>query len=122
MKQEMDNLIDNALRFTEAGGNIHCSVHDSQDNAEIVVADTGIGIPKTELTKVFERFHRLQREVDERRKGSGLGLAIVRGLVEEMQGRIRAISGEGEPGTRIEIQLPRIEERQEPDEEGAVHR
>ena len=130
LQRIMDNLIDNALRFTKSGGKIRCSVRDSLDNAEIVVADTGIGIPKTELTKVFERFHRLQREVEQQRKGSGLGLAIVRGLVEEMQGRIRAISGEGQPGTRIEIQLPTVgqraveqravEQRADRDEEGAV--
>ncbi|MEM6796646.1 MAG: ATP-binding protein, partial [Acidobacteriota bacterium] len=80
-----------------------------------VVADTGIGIPKTELTKVFERFHRLQREVENRRKGSGLGLAIVRGLVGEMRGRIRAFSGDGEPGTRFEIHLPQVERKSERD-------
>ncbi|MEM1180225.1 MAG: HAMP domain-containing sensor histidine kinase [Acidobacteriota bacterium] len=107
----MDNLIDNAIRFTDAGGDILCSVHDLHDDVHIVVADTGIGIPKTELTKVFDRFHRLQREIDSRRKGTGLGLAIVRGLVREMRGRIRAFSGDGEPGTRFEIHLPHAETR-----------
>ncbi|MEM8997353.1 MAG: HAMP domain-containing sensor histidine kinase [Acidobacteriota bacterium] len=107
----MDNLIDNAIRFTEPGGDIVCTVRDRHDDVEIIVADTGIGIPKTELTKVFDRFHRLQREIDSRRKGTGLGLAIVRGLVREMRGRIRAFSGDGEPGTRFEIHLPQAETR-----------
>ncbi len=106
----MDNLISNAVRFTEPGGEILCSVTDRLDSAEIVVADTGIGIPKTELTKIFERFHRLQREIDSRRKGTGLGLAIVRALVHEMRGRVRAVSGDGEPGTRFEIHLPQLED------------
>jgi signal transduction histidine kinase len=119
LQRIMDNLIDNALRFTEADGQIVCQVRDRQSDAEIVVADTGVGIPKTELTRIFERFHRLQREVDQRRKGTGLGLAIVRGLVEEMRGRIRAFSGDGEPGTRFEIHLPQMSRsRHAPDDDG----
>ena len=106
----LDNLIDNALRFTHAGGRILLRVSDRDDDAEIVVSDDGVGIPKTELTRVFDRFHRLQREVDERRKGTGLGLNIVRGLVQELRGKIRAISGDGEPGTRFEIRLPKAED------------
>lgn len=108
LQRVMDNLISNALRFTDDGGTIECSVRDLSEQTEIVVADNGIGIPKTELTKIFERFHRLQRDVDEQRKGTGLGLAIVRGLVEEMRGRVKAVSSEEQPGTRIEIQLPQV--------------
>ena len=107
LQRILDNLVDNALRFTHAGGRILLRVSDRDDETELVVSDDGVGIPKTELTRVFDRFHRLQREVDERRKGTGLGLHIVRGLVEELRGKIRAISGDGEPGTRFEIRLPR---------------
>lgn len=107
LQRILDNLIDNALRFTHAGGRILLKVTDRGEDAEIVVSDDGVGIPKTELTKVFDRFHRLQREVDEKRKGTGLGLSIVRGLVQELRGKIRAISGDGEPGTRFEIRLPK---------------
>lgn len=106
LQRIMDNLIDNAIRFTGKGGTILCQVRDRLGDTEIVVADNGVGIPKNELTKVFDVFYRLQREVEGRRKGTGLGLAIVRGLVEQMRGRVRAISGDGEPGTRIEIRLP----------------
>lgn len=106
LQRIMDNLIDNAIRFTGKGGRILCQVRDRLGDTEIIVADNGVGIPKPELTKVFDVFYRLQREVEGRRKGTGLGLAIVRGLVEQMRGRVRAISGEGEPGTRIEIRLP----------------
>lgn len=106
LQRILDNLIDNAIRFTGKGGQILCQVRDRLGDTEIIVADNGVGIPKTELTKVFDVFYRLQREVEGRRKGTGLGLAIVRGLVQQMRGRVRAISGEGEPGTRIEISLP----------------
>lgn len=109
LQRIMDNLISNALRFTEAGGQILCQVRDSLGGAEIVVADTGIGIPHGELPKIFDRFYRLRREIGQRGKGTGLGLAIVRGLVEELRGRIRAISSEGEPGTRFEIRLPQVD-------------
>ena len=75
---------------------------------EIVVADDGIGIPKPELPKIFDRFYRLSREIGNRRRGTGLGLSIVRGLVEDMRGTIRALSGDDQPGTRFEIRLPRV--------------
>lgn len=110
LQRILDNLIDNALRFTSAGDRILCKVRDMGRHIEIVVADTGVGIPKRELPKIFDRFYRLRREIGETRKrGTGLGLAIVRGLVEEMNGRIRAVSGDQEPGTRFEIQLPQLE-------------
>ena len=107
----MDNLISNALRFTAAGDRILCQVRDGVSEAEIVVADTGVGIPRRDLSKIFDRFYRLRREIDQRRsahRGTGLGLAIVRGLVEEMRGRIRAVSSEDRPGTRFEIHLPKV--------------
>ena len=104
----LDNLVDNALRFTAAGGRITVRVRDLVTMAEIVVADNGVGIPKRELPRIFDRFYRLRREIGgTRRRGTGLGLAIVRSLVEEMGGKIRAFSPEDEPGTRFEIRLPR---------------
>ncbi len=108
LQRIMDNLIDNALRFTAEGGKIRCQVHDRVSAAEIVVADDGIGIPKRELPKIFDRFYRLSREIGNRRRGTGLGLSIVRGLVEDMRGTIRALSGDDQPGTRFEIRLPRV--------------
>lgn len=106
LQRVMDNLIDNALRFTEAGGHIICMVRDRRGTAEIIVADTGIGIPKRELGKIFDRFYRLSREIGGRRHGTGLGLSIVQNLVTEMRGQIRAVSPENQPGTRFEIRLP----------------
>lgn len=107
LQRVMDNLIDNALRFTRAGGEVRCEVRDAPDGTEIVVADDGVGIPKRELARIFDRFYRLSREIAGRRKGTGLGLSIVRTLVQEMRGTIRAVSQHGEPGSRFEITLPR---------------
>ncbi|MCP4656822.1 MAG: HAMP domain-containing histidine kinase [bacterium] len=109
LRRIMDNLIDNAVRFTDAGGRIRCKVHDGRQVTEIVVADTGIGIPKRELTRIFDRFYQLRREIGNRRRGTGLGLAIVRALVEDMRGHIRAVSPDDQPGTRFEIQLPQVQ-------------
>lgn len=106
LQRVMDNLIDNAVRFTHKGGRILCLVRDGDDNAEIVVADNGVGIPRGEHRKIFDRFYRLRREIGDRRRGTGLGLWIVRDLVNRMRGTIRAVSSEHEPGTRFEIQLP----------------
>ena len=108
LQRILDNLIDNALRFTAEGGKILCQVRDGGSEAEIIVADDGIGIPKRELPKIFDRFYRLSREIGNRRRGTGLGLSIVRGLVEDMRGTIRALSTDGQPGTRFEIHLPRV--------------
>ena len=108
LQRIMDNLIDNALRFTAAGGSIRCCVRDGGSEAEIIVVDDGIGIPKRELPKIFDRFYRLSRELGNRRRGTGLGLSIVRGLVEDMRGTIHARSTDDEPGTRFEIRLPRV--------------
>ncbi len=108
LQRILDNLIDNALRFTAEGGKIRCQAHDRVSAVEIVVADDGIGIPQRELPKIFDRFYRLSREIGNRRRGTGLGLSIVRGLVEDMRGTIRALSGDDQPGTRFEIRLPRV--------------
>ncbi len=104
----LDNLIDNALRFTAEGGKILCQVRDRRSEAEIMVADNGIGIPKRELPKIFDRFYRLSREIGNRRRGTGLGLSIVRGLVQDLSGTIQALSTDDQPGTRFKIRLPRI--------------
>ena len=117
----MDNLIDNALRFTREDGKILCQVRDGGSEAEIVVADNGIGIPKRELPKIFDRFYRLSREIGNRRRGTGLGLSIVRGLVEDLRGTIRALSTDDQPGTRFEIRLPRAKPRPLAPAETRVH-
>ncbi len=109
LQRVMDNLIDNALRFTEAGGRVLCMVRDGRGSAEIIVSDTGVGIPKGELAKIFGRFYRLSREIGGRRRGTGLGLSIVQSLVKEMDGHIRAVSSENQQGTRFEIRLPHAE-------------
>ncbi len=102
----MDNLVENAVRYSEPGADIRCRVHDENGRAVIEVEDEGVGIPKSELEKVFDRFYQVARQGDERRKGTGLGLFIVSGLVRELKGQVRAHSHEGRPGTCFRIELP----------------
>jgi signal transduction histidine kinase len=102
----LTNLLENAARFSMRGGEVRCRVVDHPDEVFIVVEDDGVGIPRSELTKVFNRFHQIGKEISGRRGGTGLGLSIVWGLVRELKGRVRAFSQEGRPGTRFIVTLP----------------
>lgn len=106
LQRLMDNLVENAVRFSEPGGEVRCRVGENGARAVIEVEDDGVGIPKGELKKVFDRFYQVARSGDSRRKGTGLGLFIVSGLVRELRGDVRAFSQEGRPGTRFRIELP----------------
>lgn len=106
----LDNLIDNALRYTDRGGQVRCRAMEWGDMVHLEVADDGVGIPKKELSKIFDRFYQADRQGSGRRRGSGLGLAIVSSLVREMGGTVSAHSHEGRPGTRFVIELPRVPE------------
>jgi signal transduction histidine kinase len=108
LMQVFSNLVDNALSHTPAGGRVHLVVRPHGDHAvEVLVQDTGKGIPPDELERVFERFYQVEksRVQDSGRKGSGLGLAIARELVEAHRGRITAHSQPGQ-GTTFAVRLP----------------
>ncbi len=109
LRRVMDNLIDNATHFSMRGGEVRCRVHDRPGAVRIEVEDDGVGIPKKELQKIFDRFYQIGKEISGRRKGTGLGLSIVSGLVRQMKGTVRAFSQDGKPGTRFVIDLPKAE-------------
>jgi signal transduction histidine kinase len=106
LRRVLTNLVDNAVRFSSRGGEVRCIVTDREQHVEIAVEDDGIGIPNKELSKVFDRFHQIGREISGRRGGTGLGLSIVMGLVKQMKGKVKAFSHEGRPGTRFVVTLP----------------
>lgn len=106
LRRIMTNLVENAARFSARGGEVRCRVADDRDVVHIEVEDDGIGIPGKELSKVFDRFYQIGREISGRRRGTGLGLSIVLGLVKELRGSVRAFSHEGRPGTRFLVTLP----------------
>lgn len=106
LRRILDNLIDNAVRFSKPGGEVRCRLSNAPGVARIAVEDDGVGIPEGELASIFDRFYQARRQSEPHRQGSGLGLSIVAGLVGEMRGSVRAHSQEGRPGTLFVIELP----------------
>ncbi len=98
----IENLLDNAVKFTPEGGCVTLDVCRDGGNAVIAIADTGVGIPPVEHDKVFSRFHRGRNAAAY--PGSGLGLAIVRASVERFGGTVAFESST--EGTRFEVRLP----------------
>jgi signal transduction histidine kinase/DNA-binding response OmpR family regulator len=98
------NLLSNAFKFTLAGG-ITVSLRDSAAGAELLVRDTGIGIPAHELPRIFERFHRIEGQRGRTHEGTGIGLALVDELVRQHGGRIQASSTPGQ-GTEFRVLIP----------------
>lgn len=92
IQRVLDNLIDNALRYTPAGGRITLSIKNDSDNIVVTVADTGQGIPKDEISHIFDRFYRLEKTRTTSDKNAGLGLAIVKRIIDLHGGNISADS------------------------------
>lgn len=88
----LSNLIDNAIRYTGNNGKISIDLRDKEDMVEIVVADTGEGIPEEDLPYVFDRFYRVEKSRTKNSGGSGLGLAIVKKILDAHDTPIRVAS------------------------------
>lgn len=100
------NLIDNAVKYSEDGASVEVQVIATDDAAEVVVRDRGIGIPARDLDRIFERFYRVDQARDRRTGGTGLGLAIVRHVATNHGGQILVESQEG-TGSTFTLRLPR---------------
>jgi two-component system OmpR family sensor kinase len=103
LKQLLLNLIDNALKYTPAGGEITLSLYRDAEGVRVTVSDTGVGIPPDVLPYIFDRFYRAQREG---RKGVGLGLSIARWIAEAHDGQLTVESQVGQ-GTTFTLWLPK---------------
>ncbi|BAU64938.1 integral membrane sensor signal transduction histidine kinase [Stanieria sp. NIES-3757] len=99
------NLVTNAIQYTPAGGKVIITLTESQHNAVIRVADTGIGIAKNEQKRIFDRFYRVDKARSRSQGGSGLGLAIAQAIALAHQGSIELQSEIGK-GSRFTIKLP----------------
>lgn len=101
----LNNLLNNAVKFTPPGGRILLTVRPQTGMVAVSVTDTGIGIPEQELNRIFDRFYQVESHLVRNEGGMGLGLSIARGMVELHGGRIWAESVEGR-GSRFTFTLP----------------
>jgi two-component system, OmpR family, phosphate regulon sensor histidine kinase PhoR len=104
--QIFDNLIDNAIKYTPLGGKVRVACSLAADMVSVDVADTGIGIPRDELPRIFERFYRVDKARSRELGGTGLGLSIVKHLISSIGGQISVTSRPGS-GSRFTVKIPR---------------
>lgn len=109
------NLVENGIKYNHAGGSVHVTVRHTQDEAELLVEDTGMGIPQDAIEHIFERFYRVDKARSRQAGGSGLGLSIVHELVERNFGTIEVSSKEGE-GTKFTVRMPYFELEEDDDD------
>jgi len=105
LDQVMINLVDNAIKYTTAGGTVDMSLSQADEMAQLVIHDSGIGIPPEDLPYIFNRFYRVDKARARAQGGSGLGLSIVEWIVDAHQGRIEVESEVG-VGTTFTVYLP----------------
>lgn len=99
--QIINNLLENAFKFTQAG-KVEMKCKKNKSNLHIVISDTGIGIPKEEHEKIFERFYR----VDAFSGGAGLGLSLAQSVAQCMEGDVALLESEPQKGSTFEITVP----------------
>lgn len=107
LKQVFLNLLNNALKFTERGG-ILIRLHHHQNYVDVEITDTGVGIPKEELTHIFKKFHQIDSSLTRKYSGTGLGLSIVRHIIKNHKGLLKIKSVQGK-GTSIVFSIPQVE-------------
>lgn len=104
LEQILDNLVDNAIKYTNEGGSVTIRWHVQDGVCLLQVDDTGIGIPQSHLPRIFERFYRVDKARSRELGGTGLGLSIVKHLVQALGGTVSVASRLGK-GTSFTIQL-----------------
>ena len=104
LEQILDNLIDNAIKYTNSGGTITVRWVTEGTRCRIDVEDTGIGIPQAHILRIFERFYRVDRARSRELGGTGLGLSIVKHLVQILDGTVSVASRLGK-GTTFTVEL-----------------
>ncbi len=105
LRRVLQNLLDNALKYTDRGGRVSVALERNGGSVSLWVRDTGAGIPASEKGRIFERFYRADPSRDRRTGGAGLGLAIVARIVDFHQGRVSVESDVGK-GSSFIVELP----------------
>jgi signal transduction histidine kinase len=109
LSQVVANLLNNAAKYTEPGGDIRLAVTGGEGGVTISVRDNGVGIPAPMLPQVFEMFTQVDRSLERSQGGLGIGLTLVKRLVEMHGGTVEARSGGHGLGSELLIRLPRLE-------------
>ena len=103
--QVMMNIVSNSIKYTPDGGKIQVSAGADRGRVWLEVADNGIGIPKADRDRIFERFYRVDKARSRESGGTGLGLSIAKEIVEQHQGTILIVDKPA-PGLTIRVELP----------------
>lgn len=104
-KQMLINLVDNSIKYSEENGNVYIGVENTDNTCILSVEDTGVGMSKEHLDRIFERFYRIDKARSRAQGGTGLGLAIVKHIVLSLNGKIEVQSEIGK-GTKFVIRIP----------------
>jgi two-component system phosphate regulon sensor histidine kinase PhoR len=104
--QVLVNLVDNAIKYTPEGGKITIIAHDKDTMIQCDITDTGIGIPEKDLTRIFERFYRVDKARSRKLGGTGLGLSIVKHIVQAHNGSVSVTSTLGH-GSTFSFTIPK---------------
>jgi signal transduction histidine kinase len=109
LTQVFSNLLSNAAKYTEPGGKIELEMIQEAEEVVVNVSDTGIGIPASELPRIFELFSQVREHRDRAEGGLGIGLSLVRKLVEMHRGSVSAMSPGAAGGSKFSVRLPLVE-------------
>ena len=107
LEEVVYNICDNAIKYNRNDGNVSIFLTQNAQEAQIVIKDTGIGIPREDQDRVFERFYRVDKSHSKEIGGTGLGLSIVKHAVSTLKGSIVLRSEEGN-GTEICMKFPKV--------------
>ncbi|MFL5944114.1 MAG: ATP-binding protein [Gaiellaceae bacterium] len=120
LRQVLDNLLDNAVKYSPAGGDIRVSVEAVEGAVRFAVADDGLGIPATEQGRIFDKFYRLDPDMTGGIGGTGLGLYIARELVRRINGRIW-VEPNGDGGSVFYVEVPASTSRRKLRQKAGAH-
>jgi signal transduction histidine kinase len=107
LRQLFFNLIDNAIKYNHENGSVEITLTKENNFANVDISDTGIGVPKESLSKIFERFYRVDKARSREAGGSGLGLSLAKWIVDLHKGSINVKSEYGK-GATFTVKLPAI--------------
>ena len=102
--QVMINLISNGIKYTKSGGTVKVTFKEVGDNVEVSVQDNGRGIPESDLSRIFERFYRVEKSRSREKGGTGLGLSIVKHILEGHSSEIK-VESEYKKGSKFYFEL-----------------